>query len=62
VVPRRAGEPAPRTHTPVGQAIESLEVPLFGLAKLGYLARDGEGYRLSNWLFERWLRRRLASA
>jgi hypothetical protein len=44
----------------VGQAPESLEVPLYGLAKLGYLARDGEGYRLSNWLFERWLRRRVA--
>jgi hypothetical protein len=27
---------------------------------LGYLARDGDGWRLANWLFERWLRRRVA--
>jgi hypothetical protein len=46
----------------VGLAPEALDMPLYGLTKLGYLARDGEGYRLSNWLFERWLRRRLASA
>jgi hypothetical protein len=28
---------------------------------LGYLARDGEAYRLANWFFERWLRRRLTA-
>ena len=43
-----------------GQTEEALEVPLYGLTMLGYLARDGEEYRLANWLFERWLRRRLA--
>jgi hypothetical protein len=46
----------------VGQTPEALEMPLHGLAKLGYLARDGEGYRLGNWLFERWLRRHVAGA
>ena len=44
-----------------GQPEEALEMPLYGLTMLGYLARDGEGYRLANWLFERWLRRRLAT-
>ena len=29
--------------------------PLYGLSMLGYLARDGDGWRLGNWLFERWL-------
>jgi hypothetical protein len=43
----------------VGQTEEALEVPLYGLTMLGYLTRDGDVYRLSNWLFERWLRRRL---
>jgi len=44
-----------------GQPEEALDVPLYGLTMLGYLARDGEVYRLANWLFERWLRRRLAT-
>lgn len=44
-----------------GQPEEALEVPLYGLTMLGYLTREGEGYRLANWLFERWLRRRLAT-
>ena len=38
---------------------EAIEVPLYGLTMLGYLAREGEAYRLGNWLFERWMRRRL---
>ena len=42
-----------------GQSDESVEVPLYGLTMLGYLAREGESYRLGNWLFERWMRRRL---
>jgi hypothetical protein len=29
---------------------------------LGYLARDGEAYRLANWFFERWLRRRVSGS
>jgi hypothetical protein len=44
-----------------GQPEETLEMPLYGLTMLGYLTRDSEGFRLSNWLFERWLRRRLAT-
>ena len=47
--------------TATGQTEEALEVPLYGLTMLGYLARDGEEYRLASWLFERWLRRRLAT-
>jgi hypothetical protein len=44
-----------------GQSEETLEMPLYGLKMLGYLTRDGDQYRLTNWLFERWLRRRVAS-
>jgi hypothetical protein len=42
-----------------GHTEEAVEVPLYGLTMLGYLTRDGEAYRLGNWLFERWMRRRL---
>ena len=42
-----------------GHSEEAVEVPLYGLTMLGYLTRDGEAYRLGNWLFERWMRRRL---
>ena len=54
-----------RTRTPrelasaTGQTEEAVEVPLYGLTMLGYLTREGEDYRLGNWLFERWIRRRL---
>jgi len=37
---------------------DDLESLLYGLTMLGYLAREGDGWRLGNWLFERWLRRR----
>lgn len=46
----------------LGRSEELLEAPLYGLSMLGYLTRDGEGYRLGNWLFERWLRRKVAAA
>ena len=55
--PRTAAQMASAT----GVAADGLDVPLYGLTMLGYLTREGEEYRLSNWLFERWLRRRLAS-
>jgi DNA-binding IclR family transcriptional regulator len=42
-----------------GHPEDAVEVPLYGLTMLGYLTRDGEAYRLGNWLFERWMRRRL---
>jgi hypothetical protein len=41
---------------------DELEVPLYALTTLGYLARRDEGWGIGNWLFERWLRRRVASA
>jgi hypothetical protein len=40
---------------------EDLETPLYGLSMLGYLTRDGDSWRLGNWLFERWLRRRVTA-
>jgi hypothetical protein len=46
----------------LGRSEEDLEVPLYALTTLGYLARRDEGWGIGNWLFERWLRRRVASA
>jgi hypothetical protein len=45
----------------VGRPEEALEPPLYGLTMLGYLVRDGEAWRIGNWFFERWLRRRCAT-
>ena len=42
-----------------GHPEDAVDVALYGLTMLGYLTRDGEAYRLGNWLFERWMRRRL---
>ena len=58
-----AGGPAARGRAGARRSArpeEDLETPLYGLSMLGYLARDGEAYRLGNWFFERWLRRRVA--
>jgi fermentation-respiration switch protein FrsA (DUF1100 family) len=44
-----------------GRGEDDVEALLYGLTMLGYLARDGDGWRLGNWLFERWLRRRVAA-
>jgi len=46
----------------LGRPEEDLDSPLYGLSMLGYLARDGEAYRLANWFFERWLRRRVTGS
>jgi DNA-binding IclR family transcriptional regulator len=46
----------------LGRPEDELDAPLYGLTMLGYLARDDDGYRLANWFFERWLRRRVSSA
>jgi hypothetical protein len=45
----------------LGRTEDALETPLYGLSMLGYLTRDGEGWKLGSWLFERWLRRRVAA-
>jgi hypothetical protein len=56
----------PRTRSELARALtrpeEDLDSPLYGLSMLGYLARDGEAYRLANWFFERWLRRRVSGS
>ncbi len=44
-----------------GEAEDTIESTLFGLAMMGYLAADEERYLIGNWFFERWLRR-VASA
>jgi hypothetical protein len=46
----------------LGRGEDDIEALLYGLTMLGYLAREGDGWRLGNWLFERWLRRRVAAA
>lgn len=55
----------PRTRrqlaSAVGRSEEALEPPLYGLSMLGYLGRDGDAWRIGNWFFERWLRRRTAA-
>jgi hypothetical protein len=52
-----------RTRRELARALarpeEYLETLLYGLSMLGYLAREGDAWRLGNWLFERWLRRRV---
>jgi hypothetical protein len=40
---------------------DPLEGLLHALRMLGYVAVQGDGHRLSNWFFERWLRRALAT-
>jgi hypothetical protein len=54
-----------RTRKDLSRALarteDDLETPLYGLSMLGYLAKDGDSWRLANWLFERWLRRRVAA-
>jgi len=56
----------PRTRRQLAQALgcgeDALATPVYGLTMLGYLAREGETLRLGNWLFELWLRRRVAAA
>jgi hypothetical protein len=55
-----------RTRDELARALarpeDELEALLYGLTMMGYLARDGAGWRLGNWLFERWLRRRVTAA
>jgi len=55
-----------RTRAELARALarpeDELEAVLYGLTMMGYLARDGAGWRLGNWLFERWLRRRVTAA
>lgn len=56
----------PRTRAELARTLgrpeEDLDSPLYGLSMLGYLARDGETYRLASWFFERWLRRRVTAS
>jgi len=40
-----------------GDTEDGVEPALFGLTKMGYIAGDGERYRIGNWFFDRWLRR-----
>jgi hypothetical protein len=55
----------PRTKRQLAQALgrteDALATPVHGLSMLGYLTRDGEAWRLGNWLFELWLRRRVGA-
>ena len=46
----------------VGRSEEDVDALVYGLTMLGYLAQAGDGWRLGNWLFERWARRHVAAA
>ncbi len=56
----------PRTSWQLVSALsrsdDTLAAPLYGLSMLGYLKREGETWRLGNWFFERWLRRRVSAS
>jgi hypothetical protein len=41
----------------IGQGAEAAFPLLLGLERMGYLAQEGERYRVGNWFFDRWLRR-----
>jgi len=56
-VARGAGRDAHALTQALGRPPESVEPLIFGLRMMGYLAGDGQGYRLGNWFFERWLKR-----
>jgi hypothetical protein len=60
-VAREGRRTRPELARALGRPEEDLEAPLYGLSMLGYLAREGDGYRLANWFFERWLRRRVTA-
>jgi hypothetical protein len=61
-VAREGQRTRPELARALGRPEDNLEGPLHGLAMLGYLVREGDGYRLGNWFFERWLRRRVSAA
>jgi hypothetical protein len=61
-VAREGQRTRPELARALGRPEDDLDGPLHGLAMLGYLVREGPGYRLGNWFFERWLRRRVAAA
>ncbi len=51
------GSTKSRLARTLGRSEEALEADLFGLRRLGYLALEGDTYRVGNWFFERWLKR-----
>jgi hypothetical protein len=46
----------------LGRSEDDVDALVYGLTMLGYLAPSGDGWRLGNWLFERWARRRVAAS
>lgn len=61
-VAREGERTRPELARALGRGEDDVEALLYGLTTLGYLARAGDGWRLGNWLFERWLRRRVTAA
>ena len=60
-VAREGRRTRPELARALGRPEDDVEALLYGLTMLGYLAGEGDGWRLGNWLFERWLRRRVAA-
>jgi hypothetical protein len=46
----------------LGGSDDDVDTLVYGLTMLGYLTPSGDGWRLGNWLFERWARRRVNAA
>jgi len=60
-VAREGRRTRPELARALGRPPEDVEGLVYGLSMLGYLVREGDALRLGNWLFERWLRRRVAA-
>jgi AAA domain len=56
-VARGAGRTRAELAARIGRSEEATEPLLLGLRLMGYLQAEGEGYRVGNWFFDRWLRR-----
>jgi hypothetical protein len=61
VLLEEAARLGPATRAALGEASglseDAAEPVIFGLRMMGYLALEGERYRVGNWFFERWLKR-----
>jgi hypothetical protein len=61
-VAREGGRTRPELVRALGRSEDDVDALVYGLTMLGYLAPSGGAWRLGNWLFERWARRRVAAA
>src|SRR5512143_1279712 len=60
-VAREGRRTRPELVQALGRSEDEIDTLVYGLTMLGYLAPSGDAWRLGNWLFERWARRRVAA-